>query len=352
MSLYFTGYDNPANPSRSDLIVSSTAPGLNFGYKDFTIEWWQFLQKHYNTNDNTDTYPHVFMSGYSDGPTNIGVSFQYYQFLYWENGVYHSFPLPFYVKDQWVHFSINRIYYPWLAYNTTRIFMNGQQIGQVQTRENINCAGYNLVIGNQSVNKYSGAAFQGYLTNFLILNGLCLHEEGFIPPLQPRSVDKYTVLLLMGTENIGEIVPHIGGDQYITGRRADFYGSASGIYIDSPYTTKNSPNPLINSNVYHCLNLPTNFNPAVPIPIDPNIEIARVKKSPLFSGQFYDAVLRRMNINTTKVEVPMSWANGYYVKGEHENNSRNAALRRARAGGANVPKKVTKVLTAQRMFSN
>jgi len=351
MSLYFTGFNNPGNPERSDLIVYSNAPGLNFGYNNFTIEWWQYLQKDYNTNDNTNTYPHVFMSGYRDGPTNIGVTFQYYQLLYWENSEYYAFSLPFYVKDQWVHFSINRIYYPWLPYCTTRIFMNGQQIGQVQSRENINCSGYNLVIGNRSVSKYSGAAFQGYLTNFVILNGICLHDYEFVPPLQPRMVDKYTTLLLMGTEN-GEIVPYTGGDQYVSGRPADFYGTASGIYIDSPYTTKNNPNPLINSNVYHTSNLPDGFNVNLPIMVDPNIEIARVKKTPLFSGQLYSAVLRKRNYDTTKIEVPMSWANGYYVKDERENNSRNEALRRARAGGANVPKKVTKILNAQQMFSN
>ena len=343
MSLYFTGFNNPPT-TRSDLIISSTAPGLNFGANNFTIQWWQYLQKDYNLQNNTNHYPHVFMSGHRDGVTNIGVTFQYYQLFYWENSNYYAFNLPYYVKDEWVHFSINRIKYFWLPYFVTRIYMNGQLIGSINTNQYINCAGSDLVIGNRTTNKYSGAAFRGSITDFEILNGICLHVVPFTPPLQPRTVDKYTVLLLMGTENGGIENLEDPIDQYNTGLPADFYGSAAP-FVNSPLTTI--------SNVYHVVTLPPEFNINFPpLPPDPNIAIERVKKSPLFSGQFYDAVLRRMNINTTKIEVPMSWANGYYVKNEQENNSRNAALRRARAGGANVPKKVTKVLNAQQLFSN
>jgi hypothetical protein len=194
---------------------------------------------------------------------------------------------------------------------------------------------YPLFIGNQSDNIISNFAFAGYITSFLILNGKCLHEIPFTPPLRPYYPDKYTVLLLLGTEN-GIIVN--GGIV-----NADFYGSA-GPFVNSPLYTI--------SNVDHTNSLPSGFNPTIPTPYDPNIEIARIKKSPLFSGQDYSAVLRRLNTNTTKIEVPMSWPSGYYIKNETENNSRNTALRRVRAGGANVPKKVTKVLNIHQMFSN
>jgi len=334
MSLYFTGFDNqnPQHPSRSHLEVPANSPGFNFGYNDFTIEWWQLLR---TTNGPV---PRVFMSGYSyDDETNInlGVSFDNQQLVYWENSVPYSFPIPA-IIDNWVHFSINRIKYSYNLHNTTRIFMNGQLLGTVETRENVNFNNYPLFIGNQSENTYSYYAFKGYITSFLILNGKCLHEVPFTSPMQPYYPDTYTVLLLLGTEN-GIIVNSAINN-------ADFIGSA-GPFVDSPLYTI--------SNVDHTSYLPYGFNPAIPIPpIDPNIEIARIKKSPLFSGQNYSAVLRRLNTNTTKIEVPNSWPAGYYIKNETENNSRNAALRRARAGGANVPKKVTKVSTNQQIFSN
>ena len=340
MSLYFTGFDNELS-NRCDLRVPANSPGFNFGYNNFTIEWWQKLEKDYPViTDNTDPFPHVFMSGYKDGNTNLGVSFEQQNLIYWENSYgnnnIYSFPLPSGpIVNNWVHFSINRIKYPWLSYCITRIFVNGKQLGVINTYESINFDDYPLFIGNQSQTIISNFAFGGYITSFLILNGKCLHEAPFTPPLQPYYPDKYTVLLLLGTEN---------GSKVDAGEnKADFYGSAAP-FVDSPF--------FLISGVDHKEALPSGFNPAIPIPYDPNIAIARVKKSPLFSGQNYDAVLRRMNTNTTKIEVPMSWANGYYVKNETENNSRNAALRRTRAGGANVPKKVTKVLTNQQIFSN
>jgi Concanavalin A-like lectin/glucanases superfamily len=337
MSLYFNGYDHPPS-SRSHLEVPANSPGFNLGYNDFTIEWWQLLDRDYiQPND----YPHVFMSGYRQGNTNLGVSFENQSLIYWENSYEDSniyiFPLPSEnIVGQWVHFSINRIRYYYNATSTTRIFVNGQLLGNVETLENINFNNYPLFIGNQTENLNSRYAFKGYITSFLILNGKCLHEIPFTPPLQPYYPDKYTVLLLLGTEN-GSIV-----DNGIN--KADFYGSAAP-FVNSPLVSVSS--------VDHKNDLPPGFNPSIPVPpVDPNIAIARIKKSPLFSGQNYSAFLRRLNTNTTKIEVPMSWANGYYIKNETENNSRNAALRRVRAGGANVPKKVTKVSTNQQIFSN
>ena len=347
MSLYFTGYDNPnpLNPSRSHLEVPANSPGFNFGYNDFTIEWWQLLLKDYPVvTNNTDPYPHVFMSGYREGTTNLGVSFENESLVYWENSYEDSniyvFPLlSDNIVGQWVHFSINRIKYPYNQKCVTRIFVNGQQLGYIETYESIRFDNYPLFIGNQSENRISNFAFWGYITSFLMLNGKCLHEVPFNPPTQSYYPDKYTVLLLLGTEN---------GITTDTGiNNADFLGSA-GPFVNSPLYSV--------SNVDHKgkdpSQLPPGFNVSLPIPYDPNIEIARIKKSPLFSGQNYSAFLRRLNTNTTKIAVPNSWPAGYYIKNETENNSRNAALRRARAGGANVPKKVTKVLNAQQMFSN
>jgi hypothetical protein len=333
MSLYFTGYDRPP-VSRSNLRIPANSPGFNFGYNDFTIEWWQLLQKPYPVVTNNDNpYPRVFMSGYRDGYTNLGVSFENEKLVYWENNIFYQVNLPVNVQNSWHHFSITREYRPSKTYLITRIFMDGNQISEIQTKQNIRFNGinsYDLIIGNQSENILSNYAFGGYLTSFLILNGLCLRKNNFTPPLQPYYPDKYTVLLLLGTET----------RQY---QVADFYGSASS-YVDSPYYSI--------SNVEHRNSLPPNFNPALPIMPDINIAIARIKKSGLFSGQDYSAVLRQRNYDTTKVEVPTSWGASYYIKNEQERNSRNSALRRVRAGGANVPKKVTKILNAQQMFSN
>ena len=349
MSLFFTGYDRPPT-TRSNLQVPANSPGFNFGFNDFTIEWWQLLQKDYPiVVDNTNPYPRVFMSGYADGIVNLGVSFENQCLVYWENSyddLYeYRFSLPSAnILNRWVHISINRIKYSFNSYCTTRIFVNGIELGYIHTRQSIRFNNYPLTIGNQSENILSNYAFQGYITSFLILNGKCLREVPFTPPLQPYLPDKYTVLLLLGTEN-GNVVN--GGID-----NADFFGAAAP-FVDSPYYTINDPSPIRNSNVDHRNILPSGFNPSIPNPpVDPNIEIARVKKSTLFSGQHYSTVLRQRNYDTTKVAVPNSWPAGYYIKNETENNSRNAALRRARAGGANVPKKVTKVLINQQVFSN
>lgn len=332
MSLYFTGYDNPGNrpPSRSHLVVPITSPGFNFGYNNFTIEWWQLLQKNYNI---VNQYPHVFMSGYRDGVTNLGVSFENNTMKYWENDSYYSIDLSSsIVTGSWHHFSINRIKSPFNNICITRIFMDGRQIGQLNSFQNINL-NYDLIIGNQTENIISQYAFQGYLTNFMIMNGTCLRQIPFNPPLQPLNPTANTVLLLMGTEN-GKIVGTANG-------KADFYGTAAP-FVDSPYKTISNPNPIYNSNVDHTYILPAYFIPFLPIIVDNTTIISRIKKSTLFSGQQYSDVLRRRNYNTTKIEVPQSWSAGYYIKGEREQNSRNEALRRVRAGGANVPKKVTK----------
>lgn len=347
MSLYFTGYDEPngSHPTYSHLVVpTANQSGFNFGYNDFTIEWWQNLERSYIIDDQ---YPHVFACGYRDGFTHLAVSFEHDTMIYWENVAYnstsyHSIPLPSdSITSRWVHFSINRVKYPWKATCVTRIFMNGQQIGYLESRENINFIGdypSNLYIGNQSEDWHTYCAFQGYITDFKIINGTCLHQSPFSPPLQPSYPTQNTILLLMGTEN-GELSTDDSND---TGLPADFYGTV-GASVYSKYTSL--------SGVQHRVALPDGFNIMFNYPSNINIDIARIKKSPLFSGQFYSAVLRRINSNT-KIEVGQTWANSYYVKNEQEQNSRNQALRRARAGGANVPKKVTKILTAQSMFSN
>ena len=75
-----------------------------------------------------------------------------------------------------------------------------------------------------------------------------------------------------------------------------------------------------------------------------NIQMTQVqinnKKANLFADQSSSSRVDRIKTNAMNT-VQNTYQSGYYHKNNVEKNSVNDALTRVRAGGANVPKKVT-----------
>jgi len=302
---------------------------FNIGMNDFTVEWWQKMTNTYHddpgiTGDD-NFFRHVFSFGYGQGPMSLGLTFEKDRLMYWSTDISPSEGNPtaiidlssVLVKDIWHHFAITRKGYYHTPNHITRIYLNGRQIGtNIIDNNNINPT-YDLVIGNQSYNIISQYAFAGNLLGFRMINGRCLYEYPFSPPMRRPRLTEDTLLLIMGN---------------------GFTGSQGQKMINYPL------NPvLLNQG-----DIPTGYDITEDPYIDPNIAIERVKKTPLFAGQDYSARLKRINNNTNN-RIVSTYENGYYLKNTHETNSVNNALRRARAGGANVPKKITK---SSNIFSN
>lgn len=211
------GYISPAclsfaGNAASYLVIENT-PSLRLGTADFTIEWWQY-------RTDAHAYPRVFSIGTIGGGNNaasIAVSLESVGLIYWHNsGLSNATTVitavqPAHYTNKWTHFCVMR------AAGTTRIFMNGSQVGPDidDSAVDFNASAPPLVIGNESDLTVGdvNTAFGGYILDFTWTKGVAKYPNRtnmavpprtFAPPLfQPAINNATTALMLAGNTYLG-----------------------------------------------------------------------------------------------------------------------------------------------------
>jgi hypothetical protein len=190
--------------STSYLTVPNSA-ALNFRTGDFTIEWQQY-------QTDTNNFPRIFQMGVylPSVSINIGVSIEGGVFYFWSNSTPRSIRVlnTNEYKNVWVHFAISR------SSGTTRIFMNGTQIGSIDDTNDYNSI-HELTIGNEAV-KSNIAAFGGYMTYFSWNKGFAKYTSNFtvpsgFPPILPSTMFMVTAYGFFGTVGSTAVNVNVGG---------------------------------------------------------------------------------------------------------------------------------------------
>jgi hypothetical protein len=182
---------------------------LNFRTGDFTIEWQQY-------QTDTNRFPRIFQMGSYANFINIGVSIETILgteqsiFYFWRNSVFSNIRVlnSNEYKNVWVHFAISR------SSGTTRIFMNGTQIGSIADTNDYNSIS-ELTIGNEET-KQTIAAFGGYMTYFSWNKGFAKYTSNFtvptgFPPILPSTMFMFTAYGFFGTVGSTAVNSNVGG---------------------------------------------------------------------------------------------------------------------------------------------
>ena len=175
---YGSNWSNYFDGSSFETVAGST--NLQFGTGDFTIECW--------VNFNS-----VSGGNYLDmRPASTNGA---YPNLYVSSGT-----LAYYVSSAdritggtvttgtWYHIALCR------SGTSTKLFLNGTQIGSTYTdSNNYNCGTNRPMVGG---NGFSGSAnFNGYVSNFRFVKGTALYTSTFVPPTSPLTAISGTSLL-------------------------------------------------------------------------------------------------------------------------------------------------------------
>ena len=159
------------------------------GTGDFTIEWFQ-----YQISGGGSFYRIFSIGTYAS--QSIAASFEGSDtskaiYVWAPSGVQQGVTRN--LQGAWYHFAITR------ASGSLRVFLGGTQIGTTAANAtNFNDASNVLRLGNESTTS-SGAAFNGYITNFHWVKGTALYTANFTPPTQPITPVANTKLLLRAT---------------------------------------------------------------------------------------------------------------------------------------------------------
>jgi hypothetical protein len=207
-----------AEKGGSILLTASSTSGISIpnsadvqmGTGDFTIEWFQYQLA------NSGSFQRVFSIG-SYPSQSIAVSQEGGDttkaiYLWASGGVQQGVIRN--LQGAWYHFAVTR------ASGSLRIFLGGTQIGTTAANStNFNNAASVLRIGNESTTS-SGAAFNGYITNFHWVKGTALYTANFTPPTQPITPVANTKLLLLATTSGTTLSDSSGTGKVATGTAA------------------------------------------------------------------------------------------------------------------------------------
>ena len=173
----------------SGYLVLPNNPILAMGTSNFTIEFWAYNTSIPTTWTYIDTRPNgvngsYITLAYNNTPNNI--------FLYVNSALISTNVTP--PVYAWYHLALCR------SSGTSRIFLNGVQIGSATDSTAYGVGGNGLVIGGNSIGLNS-SWFPGYLSDIRIINGVGLYSSNFVPTTSPLTATTSTVLLLNGTSN-------------------------------------------------------------------------------------------------------------------------------------------------------
>jgi hypothetical protein len=212
MSVYF-------DPSiqREYLIISPTNSNLELT-GDFTIEF--FIK-----SNTLGQYPMIFTGNYAAGAsTNLSMFASRLDnpnkvSIYINGG--DSYGNGVIVDNQWHHIAVVK---NGIGSNNLRVYVDGIMDIQVTSNNTIN---YNinglLIAGNSPSTPESITKFQGYLSNFRIVNGTAVYTSNFTPPTTSLTNIPGTALLLFNNPS----------DLFVDG--------SSNNYTVTKYTSPNFP---------------------------------------------------------------------------------------------------------------
>lgn len=207
----------------SYLQVPST-PDLNFRTNDFTVEWYQ-----YQTDSNS--FPRIFQIGSYETLISIGVSIENGSFYYWNNSTANlitTLQSEDY-KNKWIHFAISR------HAGTTRIFMEGTQIGSIADTTDYNSTDP-LVISNESA-KSNQTAFGGYMVYFSWVNGQGLYTADFTVSTNYTQNTSDTKLLINAYNSAGTL------GNSVVNSNVGVYETSPPSFTTTPPTPPSPPTP-------------------------------------------------------------------------------------------------------------
>jgi hypothetical protein len=150
-----------------DYLVEPTNVNFGYGTGDFTIELWLYL-------NNTTADMNIFSNLSSGGGTNPHIYFdnssdRIYYYTTGANRITSSVV----VANTWYHVAVSR------ASGSTRMFINGTQVGSTYTDTNDYGASAPLWLGT-SFNISS--TLNGYIDDLRITKGVARYTANFTPP--------------------------------------------------------------------------------------------------------------------------------------------------------------------------
>ena len=170
-------WSNNFNGSDSLNLASNAALAVAAG--DYTIELWVYITGVQN-NSNPTMWGATSTGGLVlrlTGSTPTGVAINPYGS---GDTVTGSFSFAFNV---WYHIAVSR------QTNSTKIFINGTQIGTTTTDSTNYAQTANQLAG------FSGQYFTGYISNFRLVKGTAVYTAAFTPPTTPLTAITNTSLL-------------------------------------------------------------------------------------------------------------------------------------------------------------
>lgn len=173
-SAYFNG--------SASMHVTSDLNDFAVGTGDFTVEWWQ------NMTVGT-AHPRIWtINNWPNATLGVSIEGSGTLFYYWVAGslVYGSAITS--VVGDWHHFAVVRYF------GTTTFYVDGANIGSINTGYNIATNAIPLYIGDEQA---GGSPFNGYITNFQWCTGTALYTGPFTPPEVPTTAGANSKLLLL-----------------------------------------------------------------------------------------------------------------------------------------------------------
>ena len=172
-------------------IFQSNPDVLVFGTNDFTVEWFQYV------TSNTNEFTRVFsIHPYSE--TQIGMSYEGTEdpktvYLWYNNGSdFSNLSVNANVLDAWHHIAVTGS-----GGSNLKVFLDGSNLLNESVPYNIqNPGNWKFAIGAEE-DGVESTFFDGYLTNFRVLNGTALYTSNFTVPSIPLTNLSNTQLLLL-----------------------------------------------------------------------------------------------------------------------------------------------------------
>ena len=181
---YSTSFDG-----NGDYLTVPTSADFEFGDGDWTIEFW-----HYPLTIDTSSIIDYRSSGNQPVPI-IWLSGNGFYYLYVNGGNVIQGSNNSIVPDRWYHVAVSRVS------GSTRMFVNGEQVGSTYSDSNTYEQGGTFNIGRRYSNAGTGWFYlDGYLRDLRVIKGgTGLYSTAFAPPSEPLTViDSNTKLLLFG----------------------------------------------------------------------------------------------------------------------------------------------------------
>ena len=168
--------------------INLTGSGIALGTNNFTIEFWAYI------NAAVSSAAVFFDMRASSSAVAPLIQMYTSNILYYSVGSSNVITGPALAFNQWYHIAVSRVS------GSTRMFLNGVQVGSTYTDSNTYVAQTNRPIlgsyGDTVANR-----FNGYMSNVRLINGTGLYTSNFIPPTAPLTAIANTSLLTLQNKN-------------------------------------------------------------------------------------------------------------------------------------------------------